>query len=694
LTNWKDRIYPAVGAILVFILSFAVLYMGDHVGLSDNGDFRRVLLANNLEYENETDYYYLFKQDYKMTVEGDNAFAKTASVLATNKYWDIYSSPHFFFIKLSKLMNLIHNWATGRPETSYNIGFLAGIYIFLLSCAAWGIFTFFADKKRRHKTAMLIIFLFVFCDAGYLLYFNSFYGEPLQYVSLMMLLSVGMMIYKNPTIPKVVYFYIALYFFAGSKLANVPYSILISLMAIVIMILRKDKKFRRWVVGSALVSVVMMISLYASIPDWMQQDTTYQSVFFGIVKDSDTVKEDLEELGVDPKYEVLANTNAYMDESEYKVDRSTDEFKQDFYDKVSKADLVMFYINHPNRLFKKLGTAIRNTAYIRPPNLGNLTDVKMTLTDKFSLWSKIRVMLKFMYSPFIIFMVFALLSVYIIFLDIFYIRNHRLEDNRRMYMMVGINVLILGLWINLILPMVANGEADLPKHMFLFINCNDIMLMTLVMGMLTMTRKNVIISLGVVAVMTGAFYMKLPKKTVTFGSYDGSPVTWEVAREYEDGSMLLVTRENIAEREFDQKRNRWESSELRKWLNNDFLKGFSKEELDRIQTVENQLILSSADKKMADGGSHTHFWNFTPEQVNDLASGAYHYSLEDKIFLPTLDILEDISVRGRSWVLCPYAANDYMERYMNDDGFILHTDVRNKCGVRAMIRIKNGNNDT
>ena len=44
----NKRIFPLIGAIIVFILSFSVLYMGDNIGLSDNGDFRRVLLVNNM----------------------------------------------------------------------------------------------------------------------------------------------------------------------------------------------------------------------------------------------------------------------------------------------------------------------------------------------------------------------------------------------------------------------------------------------------------------------------------------------------------------------------------------------------------------------------------------------------------------------------------------------------------------------
>lgn len=283
---------------------------------------------------------------------------------------------------------------------------------------------------------------------------------------------------------------------------------------------------------------------------------------------------------------------------------------------------------------------------------------------------------------------FPLLSVYIILLDIFYIARRNKEENRRLYMMVGINILILGLWINLILPMVANGEADLQKHMFLFIHCNDILLMTLVIGMFTMKRKNVAISLVTVAIVTASFYVKMPGRAVLFGAYEGKPVAWEIAAEYTDGTYLLVAKKNIVQMQFDDQNNKWETSDVRRWLNRDFLAQFSDEDMARIVPVENELLLSYNDNGLAVAGNHTHFWNFTREQVGDLSETAYHYYLEDKVFLPTLDILSDISVNGESWILCPYAANDYMERYMNDDGFILHTDVSNEMGVRPVIKVR------
>ena len=55
-------------------------------------------------------------------------------------------------------------------------------------------------------------------------------------------------------------------------------------------------------------------------------------------------------------------------------------------------------------------------------------------------------------------------------------------------------------------------------------------------------------------------------------------------------------------------------------------------------------------------------------------------------------MLDGIGNREEYWVLCPYGNNTNMERYVNNDGFVLHTTVNNKKGVRAVIRYNAGKN--
>lgn len=696
----RRRILPLIGAIIVFITCMLVLYNGEPVGiegrytdgramgLSDNGDFRRVLLTNNIEYIDETDKYYVFNRYYNMDLHGaDNVFKAMVEAWKTNKAEDIYSSPHFLIIKISKELNVIANAVSGRPLTDYDIKYMALLYVFMLSVAALVIFTFFADNKLKLQLAVFVFYIFMFCDAGYLLYFNSFYGEPLQYTSLMLLVAFGLMIYKRPSLPKVIGFFISLYFFAGSKLANIPYSLLVALLSLGMMILSKNKRFKLGVVICSVLCSAMIAGLYFSIPAWMNRDTTYQSVFFGITKDSKTPIADLAELGVDSKYAVLANTHAYMDESEYPIDIKSEQFVKDFYDKVSKTDIVSYYLKHPVRLVRELSFAIENSAYIRPPVLGNSETIPMQLTDRFSTWSHVRVALRFLYEPWVIFMLFILITLYTVFMNVFYIHNHRIESPERKYMICSFDVLVCGLWINLLLPVLCNGEADLAKHMFLFTNCIDILFMVCLLWIVSVSIKKLLLSVTGMALFTTLFYIRLPKETITFGTYDGKPIKWQVLDSYNNGEKLIVSYDCVASMPFDSDDNSWEESDLREWLNTSFTAEFTEEELDRIVPVKNTILLPYNERDKAVTGNHAHYWNFVNHSAGDLSETAYQYYIEDRVFIPTLDIIEDISVNEAYWVLCPYTNNDYMERYVNDDSFVLHTDVKNARGVRAVMRI-------
>lgn len=695
MDNYKDslknRILSLLGAIIVFVLCFAELYAGDNVGLSDNGDFRRVLLVNNLEYENEDNYYYLFKQDYKMHIEGDTFPQKILSAWKTNAENDIYSSPHFMVIKVSKVLNLVANTISNRDDGCYNIAYLAVLYILMLSVSAWGIFTFFSRSKTVVRIAVFLVFIFIFCDIGYVLYFNSFYGEPLQYVSLMMLISVGLLIYRRPSIPKVICFFIVLYFFAGSKLANIPYSVIVCLLSVTFVFLRKDKLFKICCTVALFASACAIINLSTSIPDWMNNDTTYQAVFFGITKESDTPKEDLTFLGVDEKYEALINTNAYMDGDEYEIDITSEEFKKDFYDKVSKLDIALFYLTHPVRMVKKLSMAIENSAYIRPPNVGNSQKIIMDYTNRFSLWSNLRIVFKFLYSPIIIFISFILITVYTVIIDIFYWRRRREEPNENIYMMSAFNVLVVGLWVNLVLPIIGNGEADIAKHMFLFTNCIDIFFAVIVLTIVQMKPKKLMLSVGGILVLTLLFNYTPKKHTMIFGTYNNAPLEWEIYESLNDGTEILITKDAITELRFDDNSNLWEESELREWLNSEFLDGFSEDEKSKILKTTNAQILPTEHKSYALWGDHTHYWNFTKKGASNLSKTAYHYYLDDYVYLPTLDMLTGIGGKDDFWVLCPYGNNTFMERFVNHDGFVLHTGVNNKKGVRAVIRYNAGN---
>ena len=249
-------------------------------------------------------------------------------------------------------------------------------------------------------------------------------------------------------------------------------------------------------------------------------------------------------------------------------------------------------------------------------------------------------------------------------------------------------VLLVGLWVNMCLPIIGNGEADIMKHMFLFTNFMDVLFAAIIIGIVNMHTRNKIISLSALAIVMVALQIEPPKETVEFGTYNGKPIKWEVMHQYEDGSKELVTKQCVTERIFDDENNMWETSDLRQWLNSEFITEFTMDELARIVPQHNEVMLTYNDRGLAESGNHTHFWSATRNEVADLSETAYKYYVDDMVYIPTLDMMKDIDVNGSYWILCPYGYNDKMQRYMKNDGFILHTNVDNIYGVRAAVRVK------
>ena len=58
-----------------------------------------------------------------------------------------------------------------------------------------------------------------------------------------------------------------------------PYSVIVSVLALSFAYLRKGKLYRIGVLICVILAAVCITNLYMSIPSWMHYDTTYQSVF-------------------------------------------------------------------------------------------------------------------------------------------------------------------------------------------------------------------------------------------------------------------------------------------------------------------------------------------------------------------------------------------------------------------------------
>ena len=578
MQNKLFGLFPIIGAVLVLFVCSIILNPG--YGLSDNGDFYRIMKVNKLQFVDETDKSFTVKNIYNMQLNGDNFFEKFISTFETNDK-DFYYSSHCIVISLSKSINYIVNCLIGRNENYYDVKILGIIYILLLSTATFMILSFF--DKLKVRVVVLAVLLIVFCDSGYILYFNSLYGEALQFTSLMIILGAYLQMIKYKELMDFFACIISSYFFAGSKLANIPLAIVIVIGSGVIMRKRKCVWFL------VLFQIIFIALMLFNIPKWMSRDTNYQAVFFGILKNSTTVEDDLKELGLPEEYAILKNTHAYM--SEYPIDIHSEKFQKNFFDKIGKVDILLFYIKHPTRLVDYMCKAIKYSGSMRPLYLGNTDTGRLEITNRYSMWSYIREKTGFLHNPSFILVEFLTLIIIDMVFFCYCIKKRKVFDY-----FIALTILIIGAISSLIIPIIGNGDADLSKHMFLFTNFIDIIFFSIIIFCISKNKLNyLLIILPFVFLCKINFY----GKTVKFGGYN-----WTIIDETDSG-MLLICNDIVDYRKFDDSgvygSNLWVESDLRKWLNEEI---FSKEILDNAIPISHFVCTNQLDTEHIESGIH------------------------------------------------------------------------------------------
>lgn len=488
--------------IFVFIFSIIlcnlILYNPQITGLSDNGDFTRVMLPNNIYYLDDTNVSHYFNQYYTMKIDGNNYFEIIFNLCKENPLDTTeYISSQFFFIKLSKIINYTINYFTNSTITNYDISYLSQIYILIFAIGFTFLYKGFENSNYLKNLLIFIILSIIFFDLGYIIYFNSFYGEALQYSSLVLI--TGILLYtincyrEHKKINKFnifcfIVFNIFTYIFACSKAANVPIGIIYGLIGF-IFIAYSSKSFTRVILIISSIFCILGSALYISkTPLWMEKATNFNAVFYGILKDSDTPLQDLFKMDINERYISLANTNAY--DGEHKFNIYSDSFNEKVYSVLSKGKILKFYLFNPSRFFEKLNISLIHAKIIKPMYLSNYTkeysEIKLTQNTNYSLWSnfrnKINITNIYWIIPFFIGIFLYLLLQYKKFKKDIELPSQKIMMlySTPILKLIFLFGLTIATGIAMIMPFISNGEADLQKHMFLFNHLYDTLLVFII----------------------------------------------------------------------------------------------------------------------------------------------------------------------------------------------------------------------
>ncbi|HIW32161.1 MAG TPA: hypothetical protein IAA29_05170 [Candidatus Paenibacillus intestinavium] len=443
--------------IVAASVAIGLLFTGTFIGVADNGDFLRIMGTAGLNYYN-------IGESYE-----DRFFGFSHASFAYDTFFrGFYPSTQIVLVVIARYISLIFN------GSAFDIRFLGAIYVVLLLTAGYLLIKYNKGKSLVVASVLAILMLLIFTDIGYLAYFNSLYGEPVSYVFLLLTLALGLVLtkQKHPTKRMLVLFYIAILFLVCSKTQNAPIGIAFALLGLRYAWMKADDiRWRKLALILSAATFLISIVMYVAAPKDFKNINMYQTVFFGILNGSPNVEGDLQALGLPSKLSVLAGTNYFQTDTAIKQDDPT--LTADFYNRVSHADVLLFYIKHPARLLSKMEYAAENGMNIRAYYLGNYEKLEGKPTGSisfdYSIWSEF----KRNYIPNSLWFITLFFILYYAVAVYEWLRCNHIRSRIKVEIFILLGLIAI---FSFLIPIIGDGQADLSKHLFLFNVAFDMML--------------------------------------------------------------------------------------------------------------------------------------------------------------------------------------------------------------------------
>jgi len=460
----------AIEVIALFsaaIILFCALIARPVIGVADNGDFYRLMKPSGLEYlsDDASDrYFHYLNREYR---------------IVDSSIWEYaYFSTGIILVKASKVINT----ALGLGKDTYDIRSLSLLYICIFLTSIYLIIKHSKNGDLLSDSLMAALIILIFTDIGYIAYFNSFYGEAVSFVFL--LLASGAVLsltrQQNPKVLTLAVFYASAFFLSGAKAQYAPVGIILALFSIRLIRLRKDLLWKRINLAFALFLIILSVASYVLIPEEIKACNRYQTVFYGILKNSPYPEKDLEELGLSPKLSFLAGTDYFMDQYPQNFNIKDTAFTNELKEKINPLKVLKFYFRHPYRYLEKLEITAENS-FTLIHGYGNYEKEDSLKYGRyatcFNWWSSF----KKKYIPHTLLLIILLFALYLSALLI----KYRLVSDA--YLKIRLEFFLLFAVIGaaqFFIPIIGDGEADLARHLFLFNPCFDMMMLFSAVGLI------------------------------------------------------------------------------------------------------------------------------------------------------------------------------------------------------------------
>lgn len=473
IKNNKYKLFLSLFSILAFSIIVYIIFKSPVQGVADQGDFDRVMSPAGLSLLDSDKSNPDFIRFYKYTVTD---YKITANIL--NVFMTIIGSSIGYVIGIINVICKLLGSNVFKTEylaIAYSLMYILGLVLILRNLRL--------NSKIKYIFTSLL-FLFIFFDGNYIMWFNSLYGEPMMISTCLLLIGtyLNYINYKyddnnqEKLLRNIYWVFVSAFLFLGSKMQ------VLTALPFVIVLLGKmlwDNKeiFNKKTMIKLLIifGVVVIYPLEISATSGnISKDTQYNSVFYGVLYDSETPEQDLIDMGLNPDMAVEAGKHSYLDEEEYvKYIPRTEITEEEFYSKMGNSKLAKFYLTHPLRLIQGMEYTA-SKAFITSTSLGKTSraysEEPITELDRFTGWTKI----KENYFPEKLWFIAGVYLIMFAFSIWKFIKNKDNNKNRSKIILMWA-VMLIGA-IQFPMPLVGNGHADTAKQLFLFNFIFDIMI--------------------------------------------------------------------------------------------------------------------------------------------------------------------------------------------------------------------------
>nr|WP_286673900.1 MULTISPECIES: hypothetical protein [unclassified Clostridium] len=424
--------------------------------MADNGDFYRVI--------NKSGAYHLNKNSNDIFL---GYFIKDYGIYKyNNDYANILISTQSIFVKSAIFLDSFFT-----KDYVLDIRFMSIMFLIIEAIGVYFFIKALINKvdNSKYKLIITLLTILIFCDTGYLAYYNSFYGESVNICCFLM--SIGLLIYMIEfdkfTWYNLIAFGISSFLFFGSKQQLAPVGILISFIFIIIGVYTTNKPLTK--ILTYILAIIFIISsmvFYKSITGDFKYINIYHSMNRGILLNEDDPDSILEDFNISTQYSLLQETDFF--EEIKLLDPYEEKLIDDYYEKFSLGKILEYYITHPKAFIKVLKISFNNGYSIRPKVIGNYEQSEHkefgAKSYFFATWStfKEKVIPKNMLFTVATIVIYLYLSTSR-FLKAIKNNNKKIQLKEITYFyvfLVGISQIIISV--------IGAGDADLSKHVFMY----------------------------------------------------------------------------------------------------------------------------------------------------------------------------------------------------------------------------------